>query len=601
MSSVIEKKSDSKNFTVAFVGLPSAGKSSVINSLLGKRELQSGVCRTTKERNNNLEDKILIDDEQNKFKVIDLPGICDSEENDDNFNNIAINACTNANLIIWTSDVSKAFITTHELSEYNKLKEHLKTISDNTGQLYHYIVMLTKCDNEYICDNENISENNQVYNLDTLDSDEILDDFEDTNISDLINKVKEKLPDEDIILFNAFGRSYHHPKTSKVLKKFVEKLLGGAPKQYNIKFDISKYCKDFVKQQEQAFWFKFVDKRANYLESKLDLVELTDKPYNNLTLKDKICNLNYLTTFYNKCYTKRASLIIHSICELLVLSSPLRRKIDKLDRIKQLLAVLFDYILAMINHNTCIDAKDLHLLNGLYKSIVTNSHLCEYDEELKQLLDLILIENELHHFDGKIRVLNYLFIILPDYHKSILCSLLLDNKTMISIEHTILFLKSLTITEGDMDYIENIFNDFILNNNDSLATQHFIRKIEHGLSFQIKTFEILEDESIVDRINRYSEYLVSLVDNREYILLNKMKVLNQICCSDKATVPSTLFISELCRRGLGFSMTRIICNEYCLNTISNIWNQIYSNIEFDYNGDFCLFVPLDKSEILYIK
>ena len=35
--------------TVGFVGLPSAGKSTLINALAGRRVLQSGVCRTTTE------------------------------------------------------------------------------------------------------------------------------------------------------------------------------------------------------------------------------------------------------------------------------------------------------------------------------------------------------------------------------------------------------------------------------------------------------------------------------------------------------------------------------------------------------------------------
>ena len=34
---------------MAVVGLPSAGKSSMVNSIVAKRILQTGVCRTTKE------------------------------------------------------------------------------------------------------------------------------------------------------------------------------------------------------------------------------------------------------------------------------------------------------------------------------------------------------------------------------------------------------------------------------------------------------------------------------------------------------------------------------------------------------------------------
>jgi ribosome biogenesis GTPase A len=59
-----------KDFKVAFVGLPSSGKSSIINSLIFKRKLQSGVCRTTTEY--QLLEEIVIDDNGNKFRVIDF-------------------------------------------------------------------------------------------------------------------------------------------------------------------------------------------------------------------------------------------------------------------------------------------------------------------------------------------------------------------------------------------------------------------------------------------------------------------------------------------------------------------------------------------------
>ena len=86
------------DFKVAFIGLPSSGKSSIINSLIGKRLLESGVCRTTTEY--NLLDDIIEDDNENKFKVIDLPGICDSEESDSNFNELTYKYIKDANLII---------------------------------------------------------------------------------------------------------------------------------------------------------------------------------------------------------------------------------------------------------------------------------------------------------------------------------------------------------------------------------------------------------------------------------------------------------------------------------------------------------------------
>ena len=126
------------HFTIAFIGLPSSGKSSIINSLIDKRILEFGICRTTTEY--NLLDYII---EDNKFQVMDLHGICDSEEHNVNFNELTNKHIINANLIIWISDVNKVFITTYKVNEYNRI---LDDASNETGKLYYLIIMLSKCD-----------------------------------------------------------------------------------------------------------------------------------------------------------------------------------------------------------------------------------------------------------------------------------------------------------------------------------------------------------------------------------------------------------------------------------------------------------------------
>lgn len=227
------------DFKVAFIGLPSSGKSSIINSLIGKRLLESGICRTTIEY--KLLDDIIEDDNNNKFKVIDLPGICDSEESNTNFNELTNEHIKDANLIIWTSDVNKAFITTHEVNEYNRIKEYIKNLNNDSGKLYYLIICLSKCDKDIV--NKKIKTRKIKNN-----NEEITDSDEDTDIDDLIDKVKDKFSNEDIIYYNAFGKSYHNEKSSLTLKKFIEK--NGIPSKYNITFDITKYMKDYDKQQE---------------------------------------------------------------------------------------------------------------------------------------------------------------------------------------------------------------------------------------------------------------------------------------------------------------------------------------------------------------
>ncbi len=57
-------------FLVAFVGLPSSGKSSIANSLLFKRLLQSGVCRTTVDA--TIIEDCVTDYNKNLFKILNL-------------------------------------------------------------------------------------------------------------------------------------------------------------------------------------------------------------------------------------------------------------------------------------------------------------------------------------------------------------------------------------------------------------------------------------------------------------------------------------------------------------------------------------------------
>ena len=87
------------DFIVSFVGLPLSGKSSIINSIVIKNLLQSRIYRTTADF--KLIDEDVFDDNNNKFKVYVLPGICDSEEKDNNkFNDLTYLHIKDSNLII---------------------------------------------------------------------------------------------------------------------------------------------------------------------------------------------------------------------------------------------------------------------------------------------------------------------------------------------------------------------------------------------------------------------------------------------------------------------------------------------------------------------
>jgi hypothetical protein len=178
------------------------------------------------------------------------------------------------------------------------------------------------------------------------------------------------------------------------------------------------------------------------------------------------------------------------------------------------------------------------------------------------------------------------------------------------IDNVLYFLKSLDITELYRTYIKNIFNDFILDKH-STTIQNFIIKLELGMIYNHETFKIDANENMLTCVKRYHDYLCRLSDNETYILLNKLQLLSYLSKninslsvfeninSKNINNLSILFSKELSRTDLGFSMDRIKHNYNCSDTIDKTWNKIYSNIKFDFNGDFMNFIPLDKTELLY--
>ena len=68
---------------IAFIGLPSAGKSSIINSLIGKRLAKTGIAKTTEEP--TLYNDNIFSDDGISLELLDLPGVADIEDVDEDF------------------------------------------------------------------------------------------------------------------------------------------------------------------------------------------------------------------------------------------------------------------------------------------------------------------------------------------------------------------------------------------------------------------------------------------------------------------------------------------------------------------------------------
>lgn len=301
-----------KKFICAFVGLPSSGKSTLINSLIGKRILQSGICRTTTELN-TLTDNVIKDDDGNEFIAMDLPGICDGnadKQDDITFNDLTYENITNANMVYFVSDISKAFITTHEIDEYFKIKKILADSHNKTGTIHSIAIILSKCDfdssktpQKYANPVNNTNTNTNAKNK-KKQTVEIIDDDEETDLYDLLENVRRKLPDEDIYLFNAFGRIMHSPYSTDNIKTFIQKKNIVATR-HNIGFSITKYYANIWKKQEVKYIEKFNYYYGEYESSVL--------PYESTKLDNvvdsfmKINKINRYEHFINMIFKNSSS------------------------------------------------------------------------------------------------------------------------------------------------------------------------------------------------------------------------------------------------------------------------------------------------------
>jgi GTP-binding protein EngB required for normal cell division len=223
------------NFTVGFIGEPSAGKSSACNALCLTRLAPTGVARTTTE----IKEYEVESDDGFKFKLIDMPGLADGADEYKKFDKIAYETAQKCDLVLWVTDANTSFLTKHEVDEFEKLKKHIDDLALNEGIAVQLAILVTKFDRP--ADLAKPAPKPATKRA-AAASAELSDDEAETTINDLYRNLVTRYPAIKIMPFNAFGRSYHHPGTSDKLKKHVSNSV--IPSKFNIEFKISEFVKN---------------------------------------------------------------------------------------------------------------------------------------------------------------------------------------------------------------------------------------------------------------------------------------------------------------------------------------------------------------------
>ena len=251
---------------VGFAGLPSAGKSTMVNAIAGKRVLESGVCRTTTEpclvvsRNPVLgatgpnwhtgptgpnwpkgptvptgpsavkwvETKLVSDDGV-EFCALDLPGICDAEDASGSFDAVTLEWATKCDVVVWVTDARTALMTKHEVAELTRLMTSIQEKADEDGTLYQFTIVLAKYDEpETFGVGRSTGPRGSLGSLGSRGSlgpieylpGEIRTETEHSTIEGHLARVERQFPGTRVVKFNAFARIESTP-CSAALKALV--------------------------------------------------------------------------------------------------------------------------------------------------------------------------------------------------------------------------------------------------------------------------------------------------------------------------------------------------------------------------------------------
>jgi hypothetical protein len=245
---------------VAFIGLPSSGKSSLINSLVGKRILQTGLARTTKHvqyigqelpfdgANLYFHKERAISDDGFAFDIVDLPGLADAEEKTRDFDELSSEWVLRCDIICWVSDIHTAFLTRHEQQEFDEFRKKLDQHSLESGMCHQLCIILSKYNQPW---NDGEVPGEDLSKVIAYQEGEIRGTNEETSVVDCLRRVQVLCSDVHILKFNAFGRVLHGTHASEALRSTVQRLAPGS-RNVNTEFTLRWAMDNYAQKRDSA-------------------------------------------------------------------------------------------------------------------------------------------------------------------------------------------------------------------------------------------------------------------------------------------------------------------------------------------------------------
>ena len=271
----------SNRFLIGVVGLPSAGKSTFVNSLAGRRYLDSGETRTTLEPSlvgyenifkfpavsDSMKRKryfkcSLRSDDGKEFDLLDLPGVSDAKDKNKKFDKMTLEYITACDLIFWVTSAETAFIHAYEKEFFKKMVTILSNDTLETGKLHQMAIVISKFefDDEPLFHEINKfsgsfipqSQKPSRFNGND-DNDEIrTGGIESSSKVNIVKDVEKHYGKKfKIIKFSAYSRIYHHKGSSDELKNIV--IRKGIPPRKNLTFELEWADKGIDQKRNTAY------------------------------------------------------------------------------------------------------------------------------------------------------------------------------------------------------------------------------------------------------------------------------------------------------------------------------------------------------------